>query len=249
MKTGILYVTFARDLEWTRFSLESVVKYGTGISQICIAVPTWDRDKFTQFERYSRPGCPVIIKDFLEYPGKGFVHHLAMKCSADVLMPDCDVIIHQDPDTLWHEPFSPHDYVRDGKCILIVEPYEYVKTVHEGRYNWKHITEFALGFECKYETMCKHPTPHLGGTYPLVRAHIEKLHGTTFADFVLKQENTFPQGFGEFNTLGSYAEKFLRDKYIVVDQTVESPPKDKVTQMWSYRGVGAYMDTIKKILE
>src|SRR5688572_28664871 len=129
MKTWILYVTFARDLEFLRYSLESVRKYATGFSGITIVVPTWDVDKFLQFERYSTPDCPVLIKNFLEFPSKGFVHHLAMKCSADIFCPNADLILHLDPDCLVSAPIAPDDYLVDGRPVLLIEPFEHLKTV------------------------------------------------------------------------------------------------------------------------
>lgn len=264
MKVGILYVTFARDIEWLRYSLESIGKYCSGFAGVTVVVPTWDFDKFTQFERYSTPSCPVRIKQFLEYPGRGFVHHLAMKCYADVFMPDMDVILHMDPDCLFFKPCTPEDYLatvsdssmEDGDCrkvpVLVVEPYSELVTKHPARYNWKGVTEMALKFDCPYETMCRHPAAHIPSTYWGVRNHIEGVHRQPFLDFVIRQKNAYPQGFGEFNTLGAYAMKFLPDKYHFIDRKdkgIDADPEPKVWQGWSYEGVSKNINRIKKILE
>lgn len=252
-KTCISYVTFARDKEWLRFSLESIRKYATGFGGITIVVPTWDVDKFLEFERYSTPDCPVLIKNFLEYPGKGFVHHLAMKCYADVFQPDADLILHMDPDCLFHAPVSPGDYLVDGKPVLLIEPYEVLKTAHPARYNWKRVTEEALKFECTHETMCRHPAVHYSKTYKLMRNHVETVHLTPFYDFVIKQKNQYPQGFGEFNTLGAFAIKYTPEDYHLIDRGNcgdKNDPCPKLTQLWSYTGAHApeNMAKIKQIL-
>lgn len=251
MKVGILYVTFGRDLAWTRFSLESIGKYCTGFSGVTIVVPTWDFNDFLQFERHSTPSCPVKIKQFLEYPGRGFVHHLAMKCYADVFMPEMDVVVHMDPDCLFCKPATPGDYVSETKPVLVVEPYEELKTKHPARFNWKGVTEHALKFDCTHETMCRHPAAHIKQTYKGLRAYIEEIHQQPFLDFVIRQKNSYPQGFGEFNTLGAYAMKFLPYEYVFIDRKDKgeaADPEPKVWQGWSYTGVSKNMETIKKIL-
>lgn len=267
MKVEILYVTFNRDLEWLKFSLRSILKYARGFSGVTIVVPTYDLDLFLQFEKWSTPGLKIVVKNFLEYPGKGFVHHLAMKCYADVFCPNADLVLHMDPDCLFHGPVSPDDYIVDGKPVLVVEPYEVVKLYHEPRYYWRRITEEALKFDCKYETMCRHPAVHYKWLYPQMRSFMERVHTTPFLDFVLKQKNSFPQGFGEFNTLGSFAEAYFggSDYHIHdcgpmrlarIDEVREKPeagighPPPRLTQLWSHSGVSnpKNQEVIKRIL-
>lgn len=250
-KVWVNYTTFARDLEWQRYSLESFRKYAKGFSGVTIVVPTWDVDKFLQFERYSTPECPVLIKNFLEYPGKGFVHHLAMKCYADVFSPEADFILHMDPDCLFSAPLTPESYFENGKPVLVIEPYEHLKTAHPPRYGWKKVTEEALKFEVSHETMCRHPAVHYSWLYEKTRKHVESVHLTPFYDYVLKQKNSYPQTFAEFPTMGAIAVKFFPEKYHLIDRGVSgdiNDPEPKVVQMWSYEGVPKNMNQIKKIL-
>lgn len=251
MNVSILYVTFQRDLEWLRYSLDSFKKFASGFTGVTIVVPTWDVGKFLQFEKYSTNDCPVLIKNFLEYPGKGFVHHLAMKCYADVFCPNASQILHMDPDCLFRDRVTPDDYFQGGLPVLLIEPYDHIKNVHPARYNWKAVTEAALKFNCTHETMCRHPAVHHRETYLNTRDHIEKVHVTPFYDFVIKQKNPYPQGFGEFNTLGAYALEHMRDKYHFIDRGSEGDRRDppsKVWQGWSYTGVRGNMDKIKEIM-
>lgn len=256
MKVWINYTTFGRDLEWTRYSLESIRKYATGFSGIQIVVPTWDLDKFKQFERYSTPECPVVISRFLEYPGRGFVHHLAMKCYADVFSPEADYILHMDPDCLFTEKVTPEDYFVDGKPVLLIEPYAVLKKKEAGsaewnRGNWQETTEYALRFTCTHETMCRHPAVHHKWVYKGVREYIEGVHKAPFVDFVVRQKNGYPQGFGEFNTIGAFVLKFHKDDYHLIDREDKgeaNDPKPKLAQLWSHGGVNKSLDKIKKIL-
>lgn len=240
---GLLYSTYLRDLPWTDVSLQSFRKFASGFSEVTIVVPTTDLDKFIYLEKkFSTPNCPVLIKSFLEYPGKGFVHHMAMICYADVFMPRSSFVLHMDPDCLFHAPVTPDDYFVGGKPVLLVEPYEAIQQAgHAGRYGWKKVCESTLMFECPYETMCRHPAVHYKWLYKAMREWIEAKHTTPFLDLVLRGRNDFPQEFPEFNTLGSYAIERFRDKYHVIDRGFTGEmldPAPKITQLWSYTGIG-----------
>lgn len=251
MRTWLNYTTFIRDKDWLDLSLRSFRKYCTGFSGVTIVVPTWDVDKFLQFERYSTPDCPVLIKNFLEHPSKGFVHHLAMKCYADVFSPQADLVLHLDPDCLFCAPTTPSDYLVEGKPVLVIEPYEHLKTAHPGRYGWKKVTEEALKFECKWETMCRHPAAHLKNTYQGTRARVEEVHQTPFIDYFIKQKNSYPQGACEFTTLGAWALKYTPNDYWWIDrcdQGDKNDPPKHVEQFWSYKSTGVYANEIKRIL-
>lgn len=242
-KVALNYTTFGRDLDWLHASLQSFRKHASGFSEVVIVVPTYDLDRFMPFEKlYGTPECPVLVKQFIEMPNKGFIHHLAMKCYADVYSPSADLILHMDPDCLFSKPVTPDDYMVRGKPVLVIESYDEIKKYHEARYHWKEVTEMAVRFNTPYETMCRHPALHYKSLYKATRDHIEALHHTPFLNFVLMQQNRFPQGFGEFNTLGAIAYEFYKDRYHFHDRGDKrgaSDPEPKVWQGWSYTGVHA----------
>lgn len=174
-----------------------------------------------------------------------------MKCYGDVFCPNADYVLHMDPDSLFSRSTTPEDYFIDNKPVLLIEPYEVLKTIHPARYNWKSVTEAALKFEVSHETMCRHPAVHHAKTYRGLRSYMESVHVTPFYDFVIKQKNQYPQGFGEFNTLGAYAMKFLPEEYRFIDRGNkggENDPPPHVWQGWSYTGVSS-PDNAKKIKE
>lgn len=253
-RVSLNYTTFARDHDFLEKSLLSVKKYARGFCGVTIVVPTRDIDLFLHFERDIQiPECPILVRTFLEMPEKGFVHHLAMKCYADVFRQDCTHTLHMDPDCLFTSPVTPQDYFVEGKPVLLVEPYEAIRRAgHEGRYNWKKVTEEAVKFNCDYETMCRHPAVHHNWIYKEVRSHIESRHQTPFIDFVIKQKNSYPQGFGEFNTMGAYVMEFRKDKYHIIDRGYDAEKNDppaRLKQMWSYHGVhGSSKAEIDQIL-
>ncbi len=230
--------TFNRDLAWTDYHLQSFRKYCSGFAGVAIIVPTLDIDLFLPFEaKYSTPECPVLIRTFLEYPGKGFCHHMANICSADIFTPQASMILHVDPDCLWTKPTTPYDYLVDDKPVLLIEPFEAIsRSANPGRCIWKGVVENALKYPVKYETMCRHPAVHHKWLYREVRDHIESRHQVPFTDYVLRGQNRFPHEFAEFPTLGAHAVQFHADKYHIIDRGFDgekNDPNPHILQLWA----------------
>lgn len=252
MRASIIYVTFARDFEFIRYSLQSFKKFCKGFHSVVIVVPTHDLDLFLPLEKeFSTEECKVWIKNFLEFPNKGFVHHLAMECYADVFCADSDLIWHVDPDCLWIKPTTPQDYIVDKKPVLLIESFDALRERgHDGRYGWKKVVEDAVKFPVEYETMCRHPAVHYRRLYKMLRERIESVHQVPFIDYVLKCKNSFPQGFAEYPTMGAIALHFMKDKYHFIDRGYDrelNDPEPHLEQMWSYR-LNDYRKRINEIL-
>ena len=155
-----------------------------------------------------------------------------------------DFILHMDSDVVFWEDCTPDDFVVDGKPILYREKFENFKH-YAARYSWKKCVQDALGIDPEWETMVRHPAVHPRWIYPEVRYAIEQYTGTPFLDFVLSRENSFPQTFAEFPTIGAYAINEHPESYQWVDYTVNNPDgsydyrhgKDKVKAFWSHGGV------------
>ncbi len=232
-KVSIVCITYAADIKWLEYNLRSARKFCRGFSEFVIICPLQEFDQFIGLEsRFSTPELPVLVKSYLEYPGKGMVHHEAMICYADVFLPESDFILHTDADCIFTEPVTPDEYIKNGKPVLVAQSFERLKD--HGCYQWKAVSEKALGFEITHETMQRHPAVHHHGLYRQVRDRIEDQHKVPFIDFVLRQRNEFPQGFAEFPTLGGYAMRHWNDKYHWVEIGKDSPPKDKIKQSWSH---------------
>ncbi len=239
MKSSIIYVTFARDLEFLRYSLQSFRKFCKGFHSIAVVVPHKEIDLFLSLEKeFSTEDCKLWVRTFMEMPEKGFVHHLAMECYADVFLPDSDFIFHVDPDCLWIKPTAPNDYFVDGKPVLLIEPFDACRERgHDGRYGWKKVVEDALRFEVTHEAMCRHPAVHYRRMYKVLRERVESANQTPFTDYVLKQTNGFPQGYCEYCTMGAIAMKYMPEKYHFIDRGYDrelNDPPSHIEQMWSY---------------
>jgi hypothetical protein len=216
LKAEIFIVTYAKDFDFTSYTLRSIEKFGRGFAGTTIVVPWDDRNLFRPLAE--KHGC--TLRAFYEAAGKGFLHHQVVKCEADLWCPKgTDVIVHLDADCVMKEPFSVETFMRGEKPILVREHFEDFKN-YAARYSWRGCVEHALGVDMEWETMVRHPGVFWADMYEPMRRHIEQLHGYPFTQYVLLQRNEFPQSFAEFPTIGGYALAFQRDRYSVVTRVV-----------------------------
>lgn len=241
-KTRILIVSYKKDALWCAYALRSIRKYATGFMGVTVVVPTQDKPMFEEM-------CQMYGADlhpFNEESGHGHAHHQVMKCSADILCPDADYILHTDSDCLFTESFTPFDYIIDGKPVLWVERFSPDMPEAKGRMLWKEVTEKALGEAVEFETMLRHPAVHHKWIYLLTRNRIANANQRegkrpSFEEYVLSQNNWWtekdgqpvPPGFGEFNALGNVALKYFSDQYVIQDFTGIDRPPGKLKQYWS----------------
>lgn len=227
MKAEILIVTYAKDYEFTGYTLRSLDKFAKGFSGVTLVVPHQDADRFRPLAK--KHG--VNLRLFYEAAGKGFLHHQVCKCEADLWCPaGTDLVVHLDADCITKEPFSPETFVRNGKPILVREHFDDFKH-YAARHSWRKCVEHALGVDMEWETMVRHPGVFRVGTYGAMRRRIEQVHGYPFTQYVLLQRNEFPQTFAEFPTIGGYALAFERDSYSVVTRVVTP------SERWREKGV------------
>jgi hypothetical protein len=227
VKSELFLVTYAKDYDFTSYTLRSIAKFSRGFAGITIVVPTHDEARFRSLAK--KHDCN--LRSYFESESKGFLHHQVCKCEADLWCPrDRDLIFHIDADCVFKEPFSPETFLRSGKPILVRERFDDFKH-YAARYSWKQCAEYALGVEMEWETMVRHPGVFWRDLYPRLRAHVEQRHHYPFTQYVLLQRNEFPQSFAEFPTLGGYALAFDKGRYSVITK-VGTP-----CEWWASQGV------------
>lgn len=228
----IFIVSYAKDFKWLNFNLRSIRKHARGFRGVTVLVPQQDAQMAIQF-------CApfgAAVATFKEEPGKGFNHHQAMVCHADLYANGAQYVLHTDSDCIFTESVTPDDYFTDGKPQLMIERYD--RVLGGGTPDqaiWKDPTERALGFQCDFECMRRHPAVHPVDLYIHFRAYMNTQHGD-FVQYVLSQKNDFPQGFSEFNALGAFALARFRDRYAIIEKGKDPEPKNKLEQSWSRFG-------------
>lgn len=237
MKTSILIITYCNHFHWLVWCLRSIHKFATGFDEVVVVVPNT-----TPSREVSNLSCMydgrvrLHWSTFDEWPGLGFLHHEYMTLCADELLPDSDFVLHMDADCVFCEPVKPEDYFVDGKPVLIGARYDWVVKTFDNpyHYKWRDAVERALGGKSELEFMRRHPAVHYRSVYPKSRECIQRHTGLPSAQYIMRQQNTFPQGFAEFPTLGEVAWRHFHDQYHWLNQENDPWPHDKLIQFWGH---------------
>lgn len=228
----VFYVSYHKDYDWFTYSYRSLKKYGSGFAHVMVAVPHQDGEKF-------RPFCEqngILLRTYLEVPGKEFLHHEVLKCEADIWVPaDTEIVVHIDSDCIFVEKFSLDTYMHEGRPILPRERYEDFRH-YPSRYSWKRCVDYAIGGDHEWETMTRHPSLYYAEVYGELRRRVEKRHRISFQQFVLYQKNTFPQSFAELPTIGAMALDLWPEKYQIVDVVI-TPSAAWADPKWEKFGI------------
>jgi len=155
-------------------------------------------------------------------------------------MPYCDAIWHMDADCVFTAPCGPENWMRDGRLVQAFIPFGDPKRdpAGFGPGMWKSCVDAALGGDVKLSTMTGHPHAHYAGVYEVTRRSVEERHNTSFDDYVSRCENTYPQGFCEFETLGATAQMLFHNDYEWIDLRISPhPSKGRVEECWSHGGL------------
>ncbi len=237
-------VTFLKDLPFARYACEAAHRFTSGFSDYLIVVPNPDVE---EFEKMAMP-FGFRVRGFDERPGKGMCHHMAIICEADKWLPNADAICHIDADCIFWEPCTPADFFVDGKPILYRERFEDFRESHPVRYGWKAAVMEATGVDPEWECMVRHPNIFLRHTYETVRHLIEAKHNRSWREYILSCENSFPQTYAEFPTLGAIAIKFFESVYHWVDYKDSKSNyqyergRDKLKAFWGHCGIDGTCD-------
>lgn len=240
MKTSILIVTHKKDFRYLVYCIRSINKFARGWEDVTILFPETDWSEFT-----TMIGPEIMGQDTIKYrpigspewEGKGMLWHEWQVTCADHWCPNVDFIAHFDSDCIFTGPVSPEAFIKEGKPILRYELFESIGRRHPGVLRWKEAAESCLPFPVPWECMRGHPEVYHIGLYARTRELMEMKLGESPEKWVFRQQNTFPQTYAEYPTLGAVAMQTFTDKYIPFDQSKEPNPdraETPVIQFWSH---------------
>lgn len=247
MNIDLFIVSFFRDAEWFRRSLEVNRKNLTGFRGIVLVTPHQDRDLFQPIVA----GIPNLKHVTTEdWPGHGYYWQQAQKMSAD-LHTDADVIAHIDSDVFVKAPTHVRDYFVNNKPSILWQWY----TDAGNAVVWKTPTERAYGGVVDAEFMCGFPIIYHRSVYAQARKHLEETHKMPWEQYVRSQA-THPQqpAFSEFNFLGVVAKRYewpLASPYHWVDRNRDEWPKgfQNTRQFWSHAPLKDCLPEIEQMLD
>lgn len=221
MSTGIFIKSWLNDLPWLHYALRSINKYARGISEVVVVLDYSCRDKIQQFPGILPPGMITwhVVSDW----ENGYIQQQYFKLYADQYV-KADNILYVDSDCCFIQDFTEADFMLDGKPVVLRRPYAEAGDAKV----WQAITEQALGWDVNFEYMPRLPIMYRRDTLPAFR------HMTGGLVESLKQMKD--RSFSEFNSVGSYIERFEANDYAIKD-CADYPMKPVLKQGWSWGGL------------
>jgi hypothetical protein len=225
MTASIFIRSYEKDFEWLHYCLRSIQKFATGFSEVVICVPEGQEVKLRHLT------AERVITTHDGQPG--YLCQQLNKMQAD-LRTRSDYVLHFDSDMIFTAPVTPDFFFKDGKPIWLMTPWSVMSS--EEKKAWMHVMVKALQEFPPYEFMRKCAVIVPREVYGGLRAHMEKLHGITFEQYVMNQPG---HEFSEYNCLGFYAWLYHRDKFHWHDTTIDGVPEWPFQQRWSWSGLTA----------
>lgn len=238
MQTDMMIVTYRRDFPYLEWCLKSIAKFARGFNQLHILVPHEDVED-AQKLTWCGIEFPFKVRGYEEKPGKGMLWHMRQVLYADQWS-DADYIAHLDADCIFTEPITPADFFKEDRVILRYEPFTHIGRRHPQVLRWQECTQRCLPFPVIYETMRCLPLVYHRNTYLETRFLMAKATGKTVPEYILEQQNEFPQTWCEHVTLGNVAMNYFPEQYFPVEQkSDEVTPNNKLQQFWSHGKIDA----------
>lgn len=229
----VLYVSYAKDLEWFKWSLKVLQKNLTGYRHIIVVV---HKDNMPLFEPIGAERNISVWEAHSSSITNGYYWQQWVKMNAPSYT-DAEYILHIDSDTFIGRPTDVMDYFVEGRPAWMWSYY----TDFKDPVPWQAPTEFATGMKCDREFMQAQPFVIHRGSYPPV---VAGMHDT------LERASRSGSRFSEYNVLGRLAWEFEHDKYHWVDRNRDPWPKGyhATRQFWSHAPIGDHMPEIMNML-
>lgn len=229
MTTSIFIKTWRNDIEWLKYCLRSIQRFGSEIDEVIVVADESCRDLMAWI--------PSIVSQLIYVPDwpDGRIQQQAYKLLADTFCKS-EFVLFTDSDCLFTTYFSPRDFFKDDKPVIPKTKYELVGPAQ----CWKTPTESFLGFDVEWEYMRRLPMLFRRDTLNAIREMHPGWHE--------RLKTVHDSLFSEFNVIGAFAEKYESEKYFFTDTEVWNPPV-VARQFWSWGGfTPEVMAEIKSIL-
>lgn len=215
--------TFPEDYPWAEYCLRSIDKFCTGFRRLVIVAPD---------ASCPRPSVvPHILVTIPEMPN-GYNWQQVCKLKADQYT-DADFILYCDSDTIFTRPVTPETYMRDGKIMWLMTPFENAR--EDQKRAWVPVMMKWMGKLPEFEWMRRHPFVFPRWLCAEMRVFCQHQHGCTLEDYVMGQGRGLT--FSEFNNAGFLAYEKFRDSFAWINTETDPVPPETTLQKWSRGGL------------
>lgn len=235
----IFYVTHLKDIEWFRWSVQTIRKNLAGLRDIIVVAPEQDR------ERFEALSLDVEYHFIPDWPSLGYYWQQWVKMTADRYT-DADFICHIDSDVFVKEPCEISEFFISDLPVWLWATYAECPDTP-----WQKPTERATGQACPREFMQGFPFILHRQTYEKARAWLERVHHQDCETYIRKVHmHSEPPAFSEFNFLGNVAWAEDPHLYSWVDRNHGQWPSGfhKTRQFWSHAPFEDHLPEIRQML-
>lgn len=243
MKASFFICTYKKDFPYLKYMVRSFNKFVRGFHEVVIQFPDTDWPEFTAMigpEIMSQTDIKYVPIAGKEWPGKGFLWHMAQIIHADQHCRGADFILHFDSDAIFTEPVTPDTFIKDGKPYIQYESFDSIGKRHPGVLEWQKAAQKCLPFDILNETMRGLPHCYEVNTYEKTRDLMMIHTQMDVNDYIAQQKNEYPQSFCEHVTLGNVALQCFGNDYIPINMSHQENPdhsKWPVRQHWSHGAI------------
>lgn len=225
MKTCSIFCrSYEKDFQWLAYMLRSIQKFATGFCEIIVAVPEGQERKLSHLT------VETVITVHDGQPG--YLAQQESKLNAD-LHTQADYIVTIDSDTIFTRPVTPQTFMRDGKPIWMMTPWDAMKGGDEKK-AWMHTMVKAIQ-ECPTHEFMRKCTPMLPRwAYGKFREFMQATHKVTLTEYIMSQPK---HEFSEWNSIGFFLYLHHRESFFWWDTTVLGLPEKWENQRWSWGGL------------
>lgn len=247
MEFTVVYKTYKNDLKWLKYSLLSLQKYVSDISEVIIYYH--DECKIDLNSLMSELNLNLTTRLIpVAYDMNGYLKQMVVKCMCfrDV---NTEFVMYMDSDVIFSDYYSPNSIIEEDKIKW------FIQTRNEYNYN----ADFWLVWEKSVEKMTngKMTTFYMSNEFPFVlkRETIKnaydkfiEIHGVNYDTFcknllelngvgindkILDKFGIMATIFEEFEYLGWYSYNFTNDYTFIEGRNT----KEFKTQFWSHGGL------------
>jgi hypothetical protein len=223
MIVDIFIRTYSGDIRWLNYCLKSIHKFSTGFRNIIVCIPHDQVKLLSHLTAEKVVTCPLYVDDYI---GQQITKLKAYEYT------DAEYIMYIDSDCIFTAPFSPEDYIRDERPIIVKENYERLKD-NKDAYARKAKMREHMGFDVEFEYMRRHPFVYATEDIHAVGSQIEELPLNPAGRIITRPL----QGMSEFNVLGAYCERNVEKQYVILEVGIDKIPDGKVKQFRSWDGI------------
>jgi hypothetical protein len=237
MTFGVFVKSFRLDLGWLAYSLQLLEKFWLGEPpEVVIALD---------------PDCQEITSQWgLRWPRyvytepwqDGYSHAMALKACADQFLPQSELILLLDSDTMLTGPCSVADITLEDKPVIEFRHWnDDDAELATSRQVWQPVSLASTGLELAVDFMVSVPRVYWRSTFALTRACVEQHHQKPFLE-ALRRDHPYdwraflahPKSFCENQTLSMIATLTEPSRYVIRNPDLAGWFKTPFKQYWSH---------------